>query len=86
MPEITQFYGIHVTMYYDDHSPPHFHAEYGKCKVIVGINNAKILHGTFPLKQSKLLLAWCVIHQKELLQNWKLAKEKQILRKISPLI
>ena len=28
MPEISLFYGIRVTMYYDDHNPPHFHAEY----------------------------------------------------------
>ncbi|MEH2944044.1 DUF4160 domain-containing protein [Lachnospiraceae bacterium KK002] len=27
MPEISLFYGIRVTMYYDDHNPPHFHAE-----------------------------------------------------------
>ena len=28
MPEISLFYGIRVTMYYDDHNPPHFHAEH----------------------------------------------------------
>ena len=28
MPEISLFYGIRITMYYDDHNPPHFHAEY----------------------------------------------------------
>lgn len=25
MPEISLFYGIRVTMYYDNHNPPHFH-------------------------------------------------------------
>ena len=24
MPEIALFFGIRVTMYYDDHNPPHF--------------------------------------------------------------
>ena len=28
MPEISLFYGIRVTMYNEDHNPPHFHAEY----------------------------------------------------------
>jgi hypothetical protein len=28
MPEISLFFGIKVTMYYDDHNPPHFHADY----------------------------------------------------------
>lgn len=32
MPEISLFYGIRVTMYYDDHNPPHFHAEYNEIR------------------------------------------------------
>ena len=30
MPEISRFLGIVITMYYDDHSPAHFHARYGE--------------------------------------------------------
>jgi hypothetical protein len=29
MPEISRFFGIVIQMYFDDHNPPHFHAEYG---------------------------------------------------------
>ncbi|MBK6770743.1 MAG: DUF4160 domain-containing protein [Ignavibacteria bacterium] len=28
MPEISRFYGIIIRMYFKDHAPPHFHAEY----------------------------------------------------------
>ena len=28
MPEISRFFGIIIRMFYDDHNPPHFHAEY----------------------------------------------------------
>ena len=28
MPEISRFFSIRITMYYDEHKPPHFHAEY----------------------------------------------------------
>lgn len=28
MPEISLFCGIRITMFYSDHNPPHFHAEY----------------------------------------------------------
>ena len=35
MPEISLFYGIRITMYYDDHNPPHFYAEYNGNKAIV---------------------------------------------------
>jgi hypothetical protein len=62
MPEISLFYGIRVTMYYDDHNPPHFHAEYNGNKAIIeilGLNRnqflqiAMIAQGDF----QKLLLA-----------------------------
>jgi Domain of unknown function (DUF4160) len=29
MPTISQFYGITIRMYFDDHPPPHFHPYYG---------------------------------------------------------
>jgi hypothetical protein len=28
MPELSRFYGIVIKMYFGDHAPPHFHAEY----------------------------------------------------------
>ena len=42
MPEISLFYGIRVTMYYEDHNPPHFHAEYNGNKAIVDIIEARV--------------------------------------------
>lgn len=86
MPEISLFYGIRVTMYYDDHNPPHFHAEYNGNKAIVDICNARIIKGALPSRQLKLVLAWCVIHQDELMQNWELSKDGKPLNRISPLV
>ncbi len=37
MPEIALFFGIRVTLYYDDHMPPHFHAEYNRQKASIDI-------------------------------------------------
>ena len=34
MPEISLFCGIRITMFYSDHNPPHFHAEYAGHKVL----------------------------------------------------
>ena len=45
MPEISLFYGIRVTMYYDDHNPPHFHAEYNENKAIIEIDTARCIKG-----------------------------------------
>ena len=50
MPEISVFYGIRVTMYYDDHNPPHFHAEYNENNVLIDIIEGRMLKGAFPSK------------------------------------
>ena len=83
---ISLFYGIRVTMYYDDHNPPHFHAEYNGYSALIEISKARVIKGNLPSRQLKLILAWCVLHQDELMQNWELAKDDKELNKINPLI
>lgn len=34
MPQICRFFGITIYMYFNDHAPAHFHAEYGKGELI----------------------------------------------------
>ena len=86
MPEISLFFGIRVTMYYDDHNPPHFHAEYNGQKVLVDIIEGRILNGAFPSRQLKFVLAWAEIHQDELMENWDLARKDLPLKKVAPLM
>ena len=47
MPEISRFLGIVITMFYNDHSPPHFHALYGNNAVTVSIRDESVT-GEFP--------------------------------------
>jgi len=37
MPVISRFLGIIIAMYWDDHTPPHFHAKYAEYEIIVNI-------------------------------------------------
>ena len=85
MLEISLFFGIRVTINYNDHVPPHFHAEYNGNKVLVDIINVKVLKGYFLKRQLKLILAWTEIHKDELMQNWELARNHQALYRIAPL-
>lgn len=73
-------------MFYNDHVPPHFHAEYNEQKALVDILEARVIKGALPARQLKLILAWAVIHQDELMQNWELAKDHESLNKIAPLM
>ncbi|MBR2674177.1 MAG: DUF4160 domain-containing protein [Mogibacterium sp.] len=86
MPQISLFAGIRISMYYDDHNPPHFHAEYGECKALIDIQEGCVIRGALPGRQLKYVLAWTEIHQDELMQNWELAREKMALNGIAPLL
>ena len=86
MPEISLFFGIRVTMYYDYHNPPHFHADYNGQKILVDIVKGRVLSGEFPARQLKFVMAWTEIHRDELMQDWELAKDNQPLIRIAPLM
>lgn len=84
MPEICRFLGIVIYMLYDDHRPPHFHAEYGEYKVTVEINTG-VVKGRFPRRALKALLEWYELHRDDLLEDWELAEQHQPLNRIPPL-
>ena len=86
MPEISLFYGIRITMFYSDPTPPHFHAEYAGSKALIGIQAGCVIQGALPFRQLKLILAWCELHRDELMQNWELAKDAKPLNHIAPLV
>ena len=48
MPEISRFYGIVIKMYFDDHHPPHFHAEYGESQALVQIETLAVISRVSP--------------------------------------
>ena len=48
MPEVCRFYGIVISIYYNDHGPPHFHARYGDNQAVIGIDNLTMLQGGLP--------------------------------------
>ena len=84
MPEISRFRGIFITMNWDDHNPPHFHAEYGAHEALFTFDG-EVLSGKLPPKQTKLVSAWAVMHEEELIAEWGLAEKKAELFDIEPL-
>lgn len=84
MPELSRFLGIIITMYYNDHAPPHFHAKYGDFEVMVGIEDG-VIEGQFPRRALQHVLEWYALHVDELRENWALAEARRPLRAIAPL-
>lgn len=85
MPQISEFYGIAIYMYFTEHLPPHFHARYGEHDAEVTISTGTILRGSMPPRARRLVLEWWKGHSKELAANWELARQRQPLIPIDPL-
>jgi hypothetical protein len=85
VPEITSFYGIRITMYYNDHLPPHFHAEYGDDEILIEINTLNIYAGEIPRRALRFTLEWATQNQTALQQLWELCRAGQPLHKLLPL-
>lgn len=85
MPEICRFYGIVIKMYFDDHNPPHFHAEYSGHEALINLNTLAVFSGQLPTRAHALITEWATLHQKELLADWQNAKNLEPLEKIEPL-
>ncbi|HCM0701249.1 DUF4160 domain-containing protein [Vibrio parahaemolyticus] len=85
MPTISEFFGIIITMYWNDHNPPHFHARYGSEKAIFDIATGKKINGRFSKRGEKLVAEWAKLHKKELEKDWELCVKKQRPLKIKPL-
>jgi len=84
MPELSRFLGIVICMYYREHPPPHFHAEYGEFEITVEIDTG-VVTGKFPRRALHLVLEWYALHRAELAENWFLARGKSPLKTIEPL-
>jgi hypothetical protein len=84
MPIISRFLGIIITMYWSDHSPPHFHAKYGNYEITVTIDGG-IIEGQFPKRALRHVLEWLDLHKQELLDNWQRCQQREPLKTIEPL-
>lgn len=88
MPTISMFYGILVSMFFEEHERhnlPHIHVRYSGDKASIAIDDGRMLAGSFPPKQLKMVQAWIEIHKDELLADWELAVVGEQPYKIAPL-
>ena len=85
MPRISEFFGIVIYMYYNDHQPAHFHAEYGDDEAIYEIETLATLRGELPRRANVMVVEWALQHRDELRRNWDFARRQQPLNRIEPL-
>ena len=85
MPRISAFYGIVISMYFDDHDPPHFHATYGEHRARILIESLESMDSGFPVRALRLVREWAALHLSELTLNWDRARARKPLDTIDPL-
>lgn len=66
MPEICRFYGIVIKMYFADHAPPRFHAEYAEHEARIAIGSLAVISGRLPPRAMGLVAEWATLHQEDL--------------------
>ena len=85
MPRVSEFFGIVIYLYHNDHNPPHFHAEYAGNEATFTITTLDLLAGELPRRARALVLEWASLHRMELLDNWERARRGAPPEKIEPL-
>jgi len=85
MPIISSFFGILIRMFFDDHSPPHFHAEHQGQEAVFGFDGALLEGELSSSRARRLIKEWTALHRSELELNWRRAKKLRPLVHIAPL-
>jgi hypothetical protein len=82
MPEICRFLGIVISMYFNEHNPPHFHVRYNDYRAVMDIRTLNVLDGLLPARVRGLVEEWAELHRQELLTMW----DSKEFHKIQPLV
>lgn len=86
MPEISRFLGIVISMYFNDHNPPHFHVFYERHEAIIKVETLEIMKGKLPPRVYSLVVEWALIHKEELMLDWQKVRNLEEPLKIDPLV
>ena len=62
MPEISRFFGTVIRMFFDDHEPPHVHAEYSGGKAVFDFRGNVIRGDLGSRTATKLVREWIDLH------------------------
>jgi hypothetical protein len=85
MPIISLFFGIVIRMFYKEHEPVHFHAEYQGQQGKFDLEGEMVVGNIQSRTALRLIREWASLHRRELETNWKKMKAGRPLERIEPL-
>ncbi len=68
-----------------DHAPPHFHVEYAEHEMQMSIQGRRIMKGSLPPRQARLVTEWAAAREEQLLAAWQQAARDESPGSIDPL-
>lgn len=85
MPKVSEFFGIVIYLYFDEHPPPHFHARYAGEDVVFHIETLDVLHGHPSPRMRRLVVEWGLERKESLRRAWEQARSGVDIDPIPPL-
>ena len=85
MPIISMFFGIVIRMFYNEHEPVHFHAEYQGQRGKFDLNGEMTVGNIHSATALRLIREWVTLHRREIQANWEKMKVGRPLDRIAPL-
>ena len=70
MPTIKNFGGFRITMYFEDHNPPHFHIVSPTQEAVVEIATLTVIAGAMSASRLRVALAWAGDNKELLSRKW----------------
>ena len=77
MPKIKDFGACRVEMYFGDHPPPHFHIVAPNGKIVVRIEDTRVIAGRLPRRAIEPALRWAKANKGLLLAKWREYSEEE---------
>ena len=85
MPIISVFFGIVIRMFYREHEPAHFHAEYQGQQGKFDLEGEMIVGNIRSRTALRLIREWASLHWREIDANWESMKMGRPLERVEPL-
>lgn len=70
MPTVKDFGGYRITMYFEDHNPPHFHIVSPTQEAVVEITTLTVIAGVMTAARLRTALAWASENKDLLMRKW----------------
>jgi hypothetical protein len=84
MPTIAIVDGILIVLYFNDHAPPHFHAQGADFHARIRISDGSVIdaEGRISSGQRRRLQEWTLAHREQLMENWTRVRAGEVPRRL----